>query len=79
MTTGSGPPPRWIDSHCHIQDHYRPEGVELLSVLADAAGAGVGGVVCVGTDATTSRQAVGLVGSVRTAIASGRDAAPTST
>lgn len=68
-----GPPPvaRWIDSHCHIQDHYRPEGDELFSVLSEAAGAGVSGVVCVGTDAATSRQAVELAGRVRGAIASG--------
>ena len=62
---------RWIDSHCHIQDRYRPEGDELFSMLSDAALAGVGGVVCVGTDPATSRQAVELARSVRTDIASG--------
>jgi TatD DNase family protein len=68
---GDGATPRWIDSHCHLQDRYRPEGDELWAVLSDAVTAGVGGVVCVGTDADTSRQAVELVRSVRRAIASG--------
>ncbi len=73
----SAPTARWIDSHCHIQDRYRPEEDELFSVLAEASGAGVGGVVCVGTDAATSRQAVDLVRSVRGALAPGqRGAAP---
>ena len=56
---------RWIDSHCHLQDTYRGEGVELGPVLSEAAAAGVQGVVCVGTDAATSRQAVELVREVR--------------
>jgi len=63
--------PRWIDSHCHLQDTYRPEGTDVLAALSEAAGAGVGGVVCVGTDAVTSRQAVGLVHDVRGAVATG--------
>ena len=67
----SAPTARWIDSHCHIQDRYRPEEDELFSVLAEASGAGVGGVVCVGTDAATSCQAVDLVRSVRGALGSG--------
>jgi TatD DNase family protein len=64
---GGSPAPsaRWIDSHCHLQDRYRPEGDELLSTLSEAAAAGVVGVVCVGTDAATSRQAVDLVRTVR--------------
>jgi len=56
----------WIDSHCHLQDQYRPDGAELVSVLSEAAAAGVSGVVCVGTDAATSRRAVELVARVRT-------------
>ena len=71
MTAPSAPTVGWIDSHCHIQDHYRPEGEELFSMLSEAAAAGVGGVVCVGTDATTSGQAVQLVRSVRAALSSG--------
>jgi TatD DNase family protein len=65
--TGGKPPPAvgWIDSHCHLQDTYRAEGVELVPVLSEAAAAGVRGVVCVGTDAATSRQAVELVRAVR--------------
>jgi len=74
VSTGLAPTARWIDSHCHIQDHYRPEGEQIFSVLSDAVVAGVGGVVCVGTDATTSRQAVELVRKVRAAITSGPDA-----
>jgi TatD DNase family protein len=63
--------PRWIDSHCHLQDQYRPEGDEVFSILEDAVLAGVSGVVCVGTDAATSRQAVELVRSVRSQIGPG--------
>jgi len=59
-----GRPAGWIDSHCHLQDTYRPEEAELPAVLAEAAAAGVGGVVCVGTDAATSRQAVDLAAAV---------------
>ncbi|HTZ07486.1 MAG TPA: TatD family hydrolase [Acidimicrobiales bacterium] len=55
----------WIDSHCHLQDRYRPDDTAVLGALGDAAAAGVVGVVCVGTDAATSRQAVELVGEVR--------------
>ena len=62
---------RWIDSHCHLQDHYREAGTEVLGALAEAVEAGVGGVVCVGTDASTSRQAVALVTTVRAATAAG--------
>jgi len=68
-------PPRWIDSHCHLQDRYRggegadpseqteqgstpPESVG--EALARAAAAGVDGLVCVGTDAATSGEALRL-------------------
>jgi TatD DNase family protein len=61
---------RWIDSHCHLQDTYRPGGVAALQAVEQAAAAGVAGLVCVGTDAETSRQAVLLVDEVRTAAAS---------
>ncbi|MGD0380755.1 MAG: TatD family hydrolase [Acidimicrobiales bacterium] len=74
-----GPAPgsaRWMDSHCHLQDRYRPEEDELASVLSEAAAAGVGGVVCVGTDAPTSRQAVELVRTVRTEISAGGGGGP---
>jgi TatD DNase family protein len=63
--SASSPAVRWIDSHCHLQDQYRPVGTELLAALSEAAAAGVGGVVCVGTDAATSLQAVELVKRVR--------------
>jgi TatD DNase family protein len=70
VVEGTGPTVRWIDSHCHLQDRYRPEGTELDEALSEAATAGVGGIVCVGTDAGTSRQAVELVRSVRDSAAS---------
>jgi TatD DNase family protein len=50
----------WFDSHCHVQDAYRPDGTELHGVLAEAWRAGVRSMVCVGTDAGSSRQAVEL-------------------
>ncbi|MDE3085125.1 MAG: TatD family hydrolase [Acidobacteriota bacterium] len=52
--------PAWFDSHCHIQDAYRPEDRTPGEVLDEAAAAGVRGVVCVGTDAGSSRQALEL-------------------
>ncbi|HXQ90506.1 MAG TPA: TatD family hydrolase [Acidimicrobiales bacterium] len=66
----------WIDSHCHLQDRYRPDGDELATVLSDAVAAGVSGVVCVGTDAATSRQAVELVRTVRTEAEGGHGPVP---
>ena len=70
MTAGASAGARWIDSHCHLQDQYRPEGDEVFSMLSEAVSAGVSGVVCVGTDASTSRQAVELVTSIRTVVSS---------
>jgi TatD DNase family protein len=67
----ASPAAAWIDSHCHLQDTYRGEGVDLVPVLSEAAAAGVRGVVCVGTDAATSRQAVELVRDVRAKASSG--------
>jgi len=61
----------WFDSHCHLQDTYRPGGVGALEAVVEAADAGVVGFVCVGTDAETSRQAVALVDEVRAGIVSG--------
>jgi TatD DNase family protein len=55
----------WIDSHCHLQDTYRPGGVEVLQAVTEASDAGVTGFVCVGTDAETSRQAVTMVHDIR--------------
>jgi TatD DNase family protein len=61
---GTGAAERWFDSHCHIQETYRPGGVDALAVVVQAADAGVVGLVCVGTDATTSNQAVALAAAV---------------
>ncbi|HUY63406.1 MAG TPA: TatD family hydrolase [Acidimicrobiales bacterium] len=59
---GVGPGvPAWIDSHCHVQDAYRPDGTDEPAVLAAAAAAGVSGLICIGTDADSSRQAVAFV------------------
>ncbi len=60
----------WIDSHCHLQDTYRPGGLDVMDAVRQAAGAGVVGLVCVGTDAETSRQAVVLVDQIRSAVGS---------
>lgn len=59
--------PRWFDSHCHIQDAYRPDDVDVPAVLVEAARCGVEGLVCVGTDAGSSRQALALVEQARLA------------
>ena len=52
----------WVDSHCHLQERYlgsTDEGA-VIEALGRASEAGVDAVVCVGTDETTSRQAVEL-------------------
>jgi len=46
----------WFDSHCHVQEHYEPD----TEVLVRAAGLGVTDMVCVGTDAASSAQALEL-------------------
>jgi TatD DNase family protein len=51
--------PTWIDSHCHLP----ADDGERAAVLADAAAAGVSGVVTVGCDVPTSRDCVAAVGS----------------
>jgi TatD DNase family protein len=64
----------WFDSHCHVQEEYvggrgsgspdevaRPdETAEVEAVLARAAEAGVDRLICVGTAAATSEQALGV-------------------
>jgi len=66
----------WFDSHCHLQSDYladeegaggqeaethrEPHATRLAATIARASEAGVTRMVCVGTDATTSREAVGL-------------------
>jgi TatD DNase family protein len=50
----------WFDSHCHIQDAYRPEDRTPEELLGEARASGVRGIVCVGTDAGSSRQALEL-------------------
>jgi TatD DNase family protein len=62
MTTGVG---GWIDSHCHLQDRYRPEDLDATEAVNEAAAAGVTGLVCIGTDPDSSRQAVDLVAAIR--------------
>ena len=75
MSAG-GAEPRWIDSHCHVQDTYRPEGAAEADVLAAAAGAGVTGLVCVGTDAGSSQEALDFVGRARARREASPDAVP---
>jgi TatD DNase family protein len=64
----------WFDSHCHVQEEYvggrgsgdpdegaRPaEAAEVEAVLARAAEAGVDRLICIGTGAATSEQALGV-------------------
>jgi TatD DNase family protein len=56
---------QWIDSHCHLQDQYRPQDTTTSQVVSEALAAGVNGVVCVGTDAKTSRDGFSLVEGLR--------------
>ncbi|HEX4627173.1 MAG TPA: TatD family hydrolase [Gemmatimonadales bacterium] len=64
----------WFDSHCHVQEEYvsgrdsgdpdeagRPAGAaQVEAVLARAADAGVDRLICIGTGAATSQQALGV-------------------
>ena len=64
----------WFDSHCHLQDEFDPPAGEgpvaphadrLAATLARAAEAGVTRLVCVGTAADSSAEAVALARSLR--------------
>ncbi|HUA94472.1 MAG TPA: TatD family hydrolase, partial [Acidimicrobiales bacterium] len=69
----------WCDSHCHLQERYLSDGADdgdapvpeddgadaVAEVLRRASEAGVGTVVCVGTDAGTSLQGLALAAAVR--------------
>ena len=59
----------WFDSHCHLQDEFEapagdgpvePHADRLAATLARAAEAGVTRLVCVGTGAASSAEAVTL-------------------
>jgi TatD DNase family protein len=54
----------WTDAHCHLQERYLTgdEGVraDVVDTLARASAAGVDRVVVIGTDATTSAEALAL-------------------
>lgn len=54
----------WSDAHCHLQDHFLgDDGAATLSdTLARAYDGGVDRVVVIGTDATTSAQALEITG-----------------
>ena len=52
----SGETLSWFDSHCHVQEHYEPD----TEVLARAFEHGVTDMVCIGTDAASSAQALEL-------------------
>ena len=64
----------WFDSHCHLQDEFdreegdgpvEPHADRLAGTLARASEAGVTRMVCVGTGAASSAEAVGLARSLR--------------
>ena len=64
----------WFDSHCHLQDEFgardgdgpvEPHADRLAATLARAAEAGVTRMVCVGTGAASSAEAVALARSLR--------------
>jgi TatD DNase family protein len=64
----------WFDSHCHLQDEFGPPEGEgpvephadrLAATIARAAEAGVTRLVCVGTGAASSAEAVALARSLR--------------
>jgi len=67
----------WFDSHCHLQDEFTesddgaridatgPHATRLAGTVARASEAGVTRMVCVGTGAGSSQEAVSLVRSLR--------------
>ena len=63
----------WFDSHCHLQDEFdrpdegpvEPHADRLAAALARASEAGVTRLVCVGTGADSSAEAVRLARSLR--------------
>ena len=63
---------RWFDSHCHLQEQYLPEEGDpaaseavLAAALARARTEGVDRLVCIGTDPTTSAQALAMARAAR--------------
>ncbi len=64
----------WFDSHCHLQDEFGADGqstepgahaTRLAAAMARAAESGVSRMVCIGTNAGSSTEAVTLVRSLR--------------
>jgi TatD DNase family protein len=65
----------WFDSHCHLQEEFagtdqeadlgHPHATRLAATLAQAAEAGVSRMVCVGTGADSSAEAVSLARAMR--------------
>lgn len=54
----------WTDAHCHLQERYLSDDPEVAATLQHttqrAREAGVTNIVVVGTDATTSREAIAV-------------------
>jgi TatD DNase family protein len=67
-------PVHWIDSHCHLQREFHPEETNVLGVAGQASEAGVGGLVCAGTGADSSREALSVAGLLRSAPGPGNTA-----
>ncbi|MHB8682010.1 MAG: TatD family hydrolase [Acidimicrobiales bacterium] len=61
----------WFDSHCHLQGTYRSGDTGEEEALAAASAAGVTGLVCIGTDAATSAEALAVVARARVSAAAG--------
>ena len=58
----------WSDAHCHLQDHFLGDdetSATLSDTLARAYDGGVDRVVVIGTDATTSAQALAITDHVQ--------------
>ncbi len=64
----------WFDSHCHLQEEFSesaqgaepgPHATRLAGTIARASEAGVTRMVCVGTGASSSAEAVDLVRAMR--------------
>jgi Tat protein secretion system quality control protein TatD with DNase activity len=58
MTSQTMQPIEWIDTHCHVYEETIPGGAD--GALQAARDAGVTTMIVIGTDATTTQQAIAI-------------------
>ncbi|NCV75572.1 hypothetical protein EBW23_06525 [bacterium] len=58
MTSQTMQPIEWVDTHCHVYEETIPGGAD--GALQAARDAGVTTMIVIGTDATTTQQAIAI-------------------